>query len=166
MTPHTSRLSPSERATWVRRTSSRTVLAVAALALLPSTLRAARSRSWRRLVGRAGAWALVGSLCSWVAVVDHRGLTVRSVAGVRLKHVPLTDVVSARVRTVRAVRDFGGYGWRLALDGTTGLVLRSGEALDVETTSGRRFVITVDDAATAAALLTELAGRARPRAAG
>jgi hypothetical protein len=48
--------------------------------------------------------------------------------------------------------------------GGVGYVVRTGEGIEVERTSGRRFVVTVDDAATGAALLTTLADRARTRA--
>lgn len=39
------------------------------------------------------------------------------------------------------------------------MVLRSGEALGVRTTSGREYVVTVDDSTTAAALLNALVDR-------
>lgn len=45
--------------------------------------------------------------------------------------------------------------------GATGVVLRSGEAIEVQRTGGRRFVVTVDDAQTGAALLGTLVARSR-----
>jgi hypothetical protein len=43
----------------------------------------------------------------------------------------------------------------------TALLLRSGEALELDLADGSRFLVTVDDAATAAALVNTLAERAR-----
>jgi len=56
------------------------------------------------------------------------------------------------------VNDFGGWGLRLApgQGGTRrrfGLVTRAGEALEVIRRDGRAFVITIDDARAAAAVL-------------
>jgi hypothetical protein len=50
------------------------------------------------------------------------------------------------------------------MDGTVGVVVRGGESIAVERSGGRRFVITVDDAATGAALLNTVAERARATA--
>ncbi|MBD3752872.1 MAG: hypothetical protein IE935_10685 [Micrococcales bacterium] len=49
---------------------------------------------------------------------------------------------------------------RFAIDGRRGVVLRRGEALEVTRRSGRVFVVTVDDASTASALLIALRQRA------
>jgi hypothetical protein len=50
---------------------------------------------------------------------------------------------------------------RLVPNGSFGIVLRAGEALQVTRRDGRRFTVTVDDAATAAALLEALSSRVR-----
>ncbi|GAA3029785.1 hypothetical protein GCM10020000_03060 [Streptomyces olivoverticillatus] len=63
------------------------------------------------------------------------------------------------------MRDFGGWGYR-ARPGASGIVLRSGDAISARLTTGSEFVVTVDDAATAAALLNTLADRERRTAAG
>ena len=57
--------------------------------------------------------------------------------------------------------EFGGWGYRVGRGGRVGVVLRTGEALQVQRTGGRAFVVTVDDAATGAALLNTLAARSR-----
>ncbi|MBH1933655.1 hypothetical protein I5Q34_04990 [Streptomyces sp. AV19] len=91
--------------------------------------------------------------------VDRRGVTVASSVVPRPRlTIPLERVVDASRRDVDAVREFGGWGYRAAA-GASGLVLRSGEALSVRLTSGGEFVVTVDDAATGAALLNTLAAR-------
>lgn len=56
--------------------------------------------------------------------------------------------------TVNPMGDFGGWGLRLSVDGRVGVVLRTGEALQITRRKGRPFVVTVDDAETAAAVLS------------
>lgn len=103
-------------------------------------------------------------LLSWHVRVDPSGLTVRADLGRPRQHVPASEVERAEVTTVSPFGDFGGWGLRIAPDlhGTVGVVLRAGEAIRVHRTGGRRFVVTVDDAAAGAALLNTYAGRARP----
>jgi len=91
--------------------------------------------------------------------VDAQGLDVRGPAGWPHTRVPLGEVASAAAVTVEAFGAFGGWGWR-RVPGALGVVLRSGEALRVERKEGPALVVTVDDAATAAALLEALAARA------
>ncbi|KNB50389.1 hypothetical protein [Streptomyces caatingaensis] len=96
--------------------------------------------------------------------VDRRGLTLASTALPRPRlTIPTERILDASRRDIGAWRDFGGWGYR-AVPGASGLVLRSGEALSVRLTTGGEFVVTVDDAATAAALLNTLAARARTAA--
>ena len=87
-------------------------------------------------------------------VADENGLTVRfGLLPWARRRIPLHRIAEAGHREVRAVRDFGGWGYRFR-PGRTGVILRSGDALIVElTTSGREFAVTVDDARTGAAVL-------------
>ena len=55
----------------------------------------------------------------------------------------------------------GGWGWRTGVGGTIGIVMRKGEGIEVVHSGGKRLVVTVDDAETAAALLNTMADRAR-----
>ena len=91
--------------------------------------------------------------------VDASGVEVRGPAGFPRSRVALNEVASATPVTVEALGEFGGWGWR-RVPGAMGVVLRSGEALRVERKEGHALVVTVDGAATAAALLTALAARA------
>jgi hypothetical protein len=86
---------------------------------------------------------------------------VRSSLGRPRIVVPLDEVVRAEVVEVSPVAEFGGWGYRVGRAGRVGIVLRSGQALQVERTGGRSLVVTVDDADTAAALLNTLAARSR-----
>lgn len=98
----------------------------------------------------------------WRISADHRGLIARGVFGWPRKSIPLDDIRSVQVVTVNPTRDFGGWGWRWGGNGRTGIILRAGDAIEVTTTDGKRFVVTVDDAVTGAGVLVALsAQRAR-----
>lgn len=81
------------------------------------------------------------------------GLRVRSVAGWPRIEIPPAEIASARAVQVDPFAEFGGWGYRFGMDGRRGIVLRKGDALEVTRTNGRVFVVTVDDAATAASVL-------------
>jgi hypothetical protein len=85
--------------------------------------------------------------------VGPDGLLVRSMVGFPRVHVPLDDVVSVRAVDCNPFGEFGGFGWRLGLDGRTGIVLRRGPAIEVERRGRRPLVVTVDGAAVGAAVL-------------
>jgi hypothetical protein len=92
--------------------------------------------------------------------ISAQGLQVRSVLGWPRWIVGAEDVAEARAVQVDPMAEFGGWGLRIAADGRRGVVLRTGEALQVTRTNGRVLVVTLDDARTAAAVLTA-AARAR-----
>lgn len=95
--------------------------------------------------------------------IGPAGLLVRSLAGWPRIAIPAAEVVSVREIVVDPFAEFGGWGLRYGLDGRYGVVLRRGAALEVARVGGRRFVVTVDDAHTAAAALaavTQTEGRA------
>jgi hypothetical protein len=81
------------------------------------------------------------------------------VLGLPVIRVPLSDIASADVATIDPFGQFGGWGIRYGFGGRVGIILRSGEALEVIRKSGRSIVITVDDAESAAALLGGLIAR-------
>ena len=60
--------------------------------------------------------------------------------------------------------DFGGWGIRWGIDGRFGIVLRTGEGIEVTGENGRVRVVTIDDAATAAAVLSAAALASRSAA--
>ena len=100
------------------------------------------------------------TMLSWHVVVDRRGLSVTGVLGFPRFHIPLEDIVAARaMKKLNAFKEFGGWGVRIGRSGEWGVVVRSGDAIEVERTHGAPFVVTVDDAATGAGLLTSLARR-------
>ena len=91
--------------------------------------------------------------------VDDTGVSVVSALGVPRMGVALADVADAGVAHVNGLVEFGGWGVRQR-PGALGIIMRNGESLQVTRRNGKRLVITVDDAATAAALLMALAARA------
>lgn len=104
---------------------------------------------------------LMLTMSAFRVTVGANALWVRSVVGFPRFHIDLDQVVEARVVDVAPLRDFGGWGIRGDRHGRYGVVLRTGPALEVRRGDGSRFVVTVDDAAQAAALLNTLADRAR-----
>ncbi|MEV0371776.1 DUF1648 domain-containing protein [Streptomyces sp. NPDC050636] len=113
-----------------------------------------------------GAGLLVGALmiiavASVRVTVDRRGLGLEStLLTYRFRRIPFDRVAEAVSREVATAAEFGGWGYRVCPD-RTGLVLRSGEGLVLRLTSGREFVVTVDDAATGAALFNAYLDRVR-----
>ncbi|MCF3145208.1 DUF1648 domain-containing protein [Streptomyces platensis] len=100
--------------------------------------------------------------------VDRRGLTLAPAllsSRCRFRRVPLDRIEEAGSRRIACFAEFGGWGYRIRA-GRSGFVLRSGEGIVVRLTNGREFVVTVDDAATAAALLNTYTDRARSRQGG
>jgi hypothetical protein len=154
-------LGPDESATWVTHATSRpALLGGGSGAALMLALGLALSIP-ALVVAAAVVAALVLSSTRFTVTVDRRGLTVRSAVGWPRLSVPLDEVLQASATTVSPIAEFGGWGYRVGRGGRVGVVLRTGEGLQVQRTGGRSFVVTVDDAATGAALLNTLAARSR-----
>lgn len=155
-------LAEGEHATWVRRVApSRGAWVVVAVAAF-SALIGAITQMWAFALALLVSLGIVLALALyWTVTVDATGLTARPLIRRPALHVPLDEVEVAEVGRADPLGEFGGWGLRTGLDGRTGVVLRRGEALQVRRTGGRVVVVTVDDAATAAALLNTLAARVR-----
>lgn len=156
-------LAPGERAMWARTAhASRGIVALLlglTIALVVGAVAALVAASSGLAIWLAGTALLLGLIASATTVfhvrVDDSGLEVRSLMGWPRLRVPLSDVASVTVGDIHGLTEFGGWGLRSA-PGATGVILRSGEALRVTRASGRELVVTVDDAATAGALLEAL----------
>jgi len=96
----------------------------------------------------------------WKIRVDATAFTTRSSVGWPRYRYAIDEITEARAVTLEPLREFGGWGIRIGAGGRLGIVLRAGEALEVERRDGRIFVVTVDDATTAAALINGLVRRA------
>ncbi|KJY43597.1 hypothetical protein VR41_02500 [Streptomyces sp. NRRL B-1568] len=151
-------LGKGESAAWTRSVASRP-LRIAGLALLAAGGALVPLAGWGAGVSLFAGGPLVLLLSGARVTVDRHGLTA-NVPGLprpRLR-IPLARIETATSRHIDPLRDLGGWGYR-AVPGRSGLAFRSGEALVARLTTGSEFVITVDDAATAAALLNALADR-------
>ena len=154
-------LGTAERASWIGRVDGGPGIGIGVGVTLLLVVLAVLGGMWVMLVVPALLAALMAAMLSFVVRVDADGLTVRSALGWPRTRVPVDEVLRADVVPVNPLRQFGGWGWRVGRGGRVGIVLRKGEGLLVERTGGRSIVVTVDDAATAAALLNTLADRNR-----
>ncbi|MBZ4319823.1 hypothetical protein [Streptomyces huiliensis] len=156
-------LGATEGAVWTRSVVSRPLLGLG-VALLIAGAGFGLAAGWTAGLGLGSGALLLLALPGARVTVDRHGLTAAPLWAPRPRlRIGLDRVVSADARAVDAFREFGGWGYRVR-SGRSGLVLRSGDALVVRLATGGEFFVTVDDAATAAALLNTLADRARSRA--
>ncbi|PHQ47961.1 hypothetical protein BLA24_31350 [Streptomyces cinnamoneus] len=153
-------LGDGESATWTRVAGSRPLRVVGAVSGVLGVLLAALV-GWGAGLGLLATTVLLLPMSTVRVTVDRHGLTacLPWLPRPRLR-IPLARVASAQARHVDPWKDLGGWGYRV-VPGRSGLALRSGEAIVVALTTGSEFVVTVDDAATAAALLNALADRHR-----
>ncbi|MDT0156591.1 hypothetical protein Q9R19_03015 [Microbacterium sp. ARD32] len=160
-------LTATQRAAWFGTATmarSGVIVLIAALALLALTtvffLALGEDGSWMLLIVTIVLALTIGAMLVFRVRVNADGLRVRSLLGWPDTRIPLDRI--DRVETVQLdpFREFGGWGWRLALDGRRGVVLRAGAALQVTQTDGRVFVVTVDGASAAAATLETLRAHA------
>ncbi|MEU6761018.1 DUF1648 domain-containing protein [Streptomyces sp. NPDC046853] len=153
-------LGRDEVAGWVRQTGSRLLsgtgiaLAVAGVATLWLP-----DGGWVTPLSLFVPGILVAALARACVTVDRRGLTVSSglVPWPRIR-LPLDRIERADTRRISAFADYGGWGYRI-VPGRSGVIMRSGEALVVRRANGNDFAVTVEDSATAAALLNTLVDR-------
>ncbi len=154
-------LSPTQRAAWSRTVASPAAVVAAVVAVTASVVLAVVVGAWFALVVPVALTALLAVTLVWRVTVDERGIEARSLVGWPSVRIPLDEVEGASVVHVRPLPEFGGWGYRLGRGGRAGLALRAGDGVEIRRTGGRVLVVTVDDAATAAALLNTLADRSR-----
>jgi hypothetical protein len=156
------RLAPGEKAAWfgsvaIGRTGV-VILVVSMLLLIGATILVvavdAGAVSWIMVLVTVLVIVLIATTLVFRVRVNSTGLLVRSVFGWPRWRIRMSEIADVRVVQVNPVAEFGGWGMRIGADGRMGVVLRTGEALQVTRTSGRAFVVTIDDATTAAAVLT------------
>ncbi|MDM8083624.1 DUF1648 domain-containing protein [Cellulomonas cellasea] len=154
-------LAPQERATWVQRVTGRSMIAVAGTLVVVAVITARVADSPVALAPLAVVLVVLLAHVQFTVTVDSRGLRVRSLLGFPRLTVPADEVLHAEEVSVSPLREFGGWGYRVGASGRVGIVVRQGAALQVTRTGGRVYVVTVDDAATGAALLNTLTARTR-----
>jgi hypothetical protein len=137
------------------------VIAIAALVALGLALaiQAVNSPSQLLLPAVIGLFviALAVSTLSWRITIDQRGLRVRSALGWPRATIAPDQIDSVSVVTINPLGEFGGYGWRWAPDGRSGIVLSQGDAIEVKRTNGKRFIVTMHDAQLGAEALATIA---------
>ena len=160
-------LSPGERAVWIGRTHLATpgIIVIVAAIILTAVVAGVATAATD---GRFGALVcipvvlliLLITTSFWTVQADDSGLTVRSAAGWPRFHTPAAQIAQASTTNVRVLGEFGGWGIRFGRGRRLGIVMRSGEALEVQNRNGSALVVTVDDAGTAARLLSAVVARA------
>lgn len=160
------KLSPGERAVWIGRTHLATPgIVVIAVVIVVTVVVAVIANATTD--GRFGALVLVPvvllimllTTSFWTVQADDTGLTVRSASGWPRFHTPAAQIAEAGTTNVRVLGEFGGWGIRSGRGRRLGIVMRAGEALEVQNRNGSALVVTVDDAETAARLLSAVAAR-------
>ncbi len=97
------------------------------------------------------------SISTIAVTVDSDGLHVAfGPWGVPKMRIPLSEIEDAEAIDVRPMR-WGGWGYRwVPWKRATAVVLRGGPGLKLTRAGGRTFVVTVDEAGRAAAVLNDL----------
>lgn len=103
----------------------------------------------------------LAATASFRVTVTPEGFSARALLGWPRIRVPLDEVEAARAVDISPFGEFGGWGWRIAVDGRTGIVMRRGSAIEVSRRGRRPFIVTIDGAEEAAALLQAYVDRAR-----
>lgn len=153
-------LAKDERAVWTRNATPQSWVFAALfggifllLAVVVVSLALAGASYWSTLaIGIVLVPVAIGT-SFWRVRVSAAGFSVRSLLGLPRFTVPIEEIESARVTQVSPLGDFGGWGIRFGSNGRLGVVVRSGDALEVSRRTGRTIVVTVSDAESAAALI-------------
>lgn len=158
-------LAPSERVSWSRtvRLSRGVVILISAVLLITVATVMITAVAAPGGLGFALSSLIVVLLLAvmtgwWTVTADRRGLRVVSAFGWPRVVIPLDDIREVHAVRVNPTAEFGGWGWRWDGAGRSGIIMRAGSAVQVSRASGKRFVVTVDDADTAASVLAALSG--------
>lgn len=154
------RVGTGERVVWVATaTMPRGVLVLlglvlAGLVVLAVFVLAARvPGGWIvALVAVVVALALAAT-ASYRVSATPEGFTARALLGWPRIAIPLDEIAGVRAIDVSPFGEFGGWGWRISVDGRTGIVMRRGSAIEVSRRGRKPFLVTVDGAEEGAALL-------------
>ena len=159
-------LPPSRTLTWQGQTRQgrlgRWFVAMPAIVMLAFGLWAAWQRQWWLLLFVAVIGLVTGLLLATlncqVTITEAR--VVARGGGIAWLTVPLDQIEYADTTQVHAL-EYGGMGMRVAVDGTRALVTDRGEALRLVRHQAPACVLTIDDAAGAAATVNALIAASR-----
>ena len=148
-------LRAGERAVWTGRARAPWAWPAAGLLVAGGALAGAVAAQWGAAVPLLAAGVLMLGFTAVRVTVAARGVTVGyGPLGLRLTRIPLRRIASAT-----AVERTGfsfGYRGGLLVFGAAAVAVRRGPALRLTLRDGKTFLVTVDDAATGAALLNDL----------
>ncbi len=82
-------------------------------------------------------------------LINDTGITWRMTGRVFHKTIPWSQIQAVDYATIN-IGDWGGWGYRVNTDGSA-ILIRAGEGLKIQRTTGKPLFITVDDASTAVA---------------
>ena len=154
-------LRAGERAVWSGRARAAWALPTGAALVGAGALTLALARRWEPALVLLVAGVLMFGFTSVRVTVAARGVAVSyGVPGLRLTRIPLSRIASAAVLDLRSFSF--GYRGSLLMSGSAAVILRRGPALRLALRDGKTFTVTVDDAATAAALLNDLIASIAP----
>ncbi|WRS30757.1 DUF1648 domain-containing protein [Actinomycetaceae bacterium MB13-C1-2] len=107
---------------------------------------------WIGAEANAWYWMLVGLplvavillMSAFTIRIDAAGLHARALLGWPKVFVTAAQVRTAAAVEVRPLPEFGGWGYRISVDGATGIVLRKGPGIRVEYGKSQTLVLTVN----------------------
>jgi hypothetical protein len=147
----------TEQALWVGRASARWP-AVASVVVMAAAVWLAFAASWQAALPVFVAAILPLGFTTIRVTAGRQGVTVAyGFLGLKLTRIPLERIVTAEAVDFTAFTF--GYRGSLAFFGGAVVSLRRGPALSLILRQGKSFVVTVDDAATGAALLNDVLAR-------
>jgi Protein of unknown function (DUF1648) len=148
-------LRAGERAVWSGRARASWAWPAGMLLVAGGVLAWALAGQWDPGVVLLAAGTPMFGFTSVRVTVAARGVSVGyGVLGLRLTRIPLSRIASAAAVELRSFSF--GYRGSLVVFGSAAVILRRGPALRLTLRDGKTFVVTVDDAATGAALLNDL----------
>jgi len=159
-------LRAGERAVWTGRARAVWAGPIGVLLLAAGVATGTVTGQW----GIGAPWSAASvALLAFTSVrvtVAERGVSVGyGPLGLRLTRFPLRRIVAAEAVNRTSANGFG-YRGSLLVFGAAAVILRRGPALKLTLRGGKTFLVTVDDAATGAALLNDLLNAETPEGGG
>jgi hypothetical protein len=149
-------LRAGERAVWTGRVRAPWVWALAAVLVAGGAVTQVVAGQWVTATVLIVLGVVLSMFTSVRVTVAARGVSVYyGPLGLRLTRIALRRIASAEVADMSWSHSFG-YRGSLFVFGAAAVILRRGPALKLTLRDGKRFLVTVDDADTGAALLNDL----------
>jgi len=150
-------LRAGERAVWSGRARAPWALPAGTLLIAAGVLTRVLATPWGLTIVLVLTGAATFCFTSVRVTVAARGVSVAyGMLGPRLTRFRLSRIASAAAVELRSFSF--GYRGSLLVFGSAAVILRRGPALRLTLRDGKTFTVTVDDAATGAALLNDLIG--------